>query len=51
MPEKSKKTKPLRNSNLFLILISAIIAFALWIVMSLTAFPEMTNAKNDFAND
>lgn len=53
MPEKSKKTKPLRNSNLFLILISAIIAFALWIVMSLTAFPEMTqvirNVPIDFS--
>lgn len=43
MAERAKKTdKPLAENNLFMLIISVVSAFILWIVLSLTAFPETT---------
>ncbi len=43
MAGRVKKTdKPLAENNLFMLIISVVSAFILWIVLSLTAFPETT---------
>lgn len=39
MAEKAK-TRPTRNSNILLMVVSAVAAFILWLIMSLTAFPD-----------
>ncbi len=51
MPERARKSRPVRNSNLLLIIASAVIAFVLWIIMSLTAFPETTVVLRDVPID
>lgn len=39
MPEKTKKNKMIKNSNILLIIVSLILSFVLWMLLSLTAFP------------
>ena len=52
MAERAKKTdKPLADNNLFLLIMSVVSAFILWIVLSLTAFPETTVVLRDVPID
>ncbi len=49
--EKIKKIKIRKNSNLMLILFSAVVAFVLWIFLAMTAFPEQTVTIKDIPID
>ena len=52
MAERVKKTnKPLADNNLFMLIMSVVSAFILWIVLSLTAFPETTVVLRDVPID
>ena len=52
MAERVKKTnKPLADNNLFMLVMSVVSAFILWIVLSLTAFPETTVVLRDVPID
>lgn len=42
MSEKTKKSRLFKNINLFMLIVSAVLAFLLWITLSLTVFPETT---------
>ncbi len=51
MTEKTKKISFFKSGNFFLMLFSVVLAFVIWIIMSLTVFPETTITLKDVPID
>ncbi len=49
--EKTKKTSFFKSGNFYLMLFSVVLAFVIWIIMSLTVFPETTITLRDVPID
>lgn len=49
--EKTKKTSFFKSGNFYLMLFSVFLAFVIWIIMSLTVFPETTITLRDVPID
>ncbi|MCD8006489.1 MAG: hypothetical protein LUF29_05875 [Oscillospiraceae bacterium] len=49
--EKTQKTKFFKSGNFYLMLFSVALAFVIWIIMSLTVFPETTVTLKDVPID